>query len=276
MKLLKKIISFMSAVLVIALLVFTICMQLYPKETSSIVGFRFYTVLTNSMEPVIPTYSLVFSKIIDEKETIDPNTIVTFQANRFGQDILLTHYFRKTQVGEDGNTYYRTQGATAPNYDNYETKRSDIIGKYIFHIPYLGKIILFLQSKFGFVMYAELFVIWLINKTIKTRWVEKDEEKKARRANRRRPFALTELMMEHQGEYVLVSGVLLHHMKKPVRFVTAKLTFYDEHHKVIREDKWYLSGKEYLAAEEKKEFTYTLADAKEIKDFEIHIIKYKH
>ena len=83
---------------------------------------------------------------------------VTFHANRFGKDILLTHYFKKTQV-KDGITYYRTQGASAKDYDNYETTRSDIIGKYMFHIPYLGKIFLFLKSPFGLLMYAELAAV---------------------------------------------------------------------------------------------------------------------
>lgn len=178
MKKLKKITSIMSAIVLIALFVFVVCMQINPDETSRVIGFRFYTVLTDSMEPVIPTYSLVFSKMVDEDDEIKPNDIVTFKANRFGEDILLTHYFRKTQYGDDGNLYYRTQGATADDYDNYETSRSDIIGTYVFHIPYLGKIFLFMQSKFGFLLYAELLVILLINKTILARMEEKEKKDK--------------------------------------------------------------------------------------------------
>lgn len=177
MKKLKKITSIMSAIILIALFVFVVCMQIYPDQTSRVIGFRFYTVLTDSMEPVIPTYSLVFSKMVDKDDEIKANDIVTFKANRFGEDILLTHYFRKTQIGNDGNLYYRTQGANADDYDNYETSRSDIIGNYVFHIPYLGKIFLFLQSKFGFLLYAELLVIFLINKTILSRMEEKENNK---------------------------------------------------------------------------------------------------
>lgn len=178
MKKLKRITSIMSAIVLIALFAFVVCMQIYPNETSRVIGFRFYTVLTDSMEPVIPTYSLVFSKMVDEDDEIKPNDIVTFKANRFGEDILLTHYFRKTQYGDDGNLYYRTQGATADDYDNYETSRSDIIGTYVFHIPYLGKVFLFMQSKFGFLLYAELLVILLINKTILARIEEKEKNSK--------------------------------------------------------------------------------------------------
>lgn len=273
MKLFKKITTFMSAIVTIALLVFVISMQLYPEETSRVVGYRFYTVLTNSMEPVIPTYSLVFSKMIDEDDPLPPDTIVTFKANRFGQDILLTHYFRETMIGQDGNVYYRTQGATAPDYDNYETSRSDIIGKYVFHIPYLGKIFLFLQSKFGFVMYAELFVIWLVNKTIKTRWDEKAQEKKIKK---KRPFAITELELVENEGCLILSGHLENNTKKAVRYVVARLTFLDEDKNIVKEDKWYLVGKEALGSGEKTSFTYTVTEADVVKDFEIHIIKYKH
>lgn len=272
MKLLKKITTFISAIVVIALLVFVVCMQMYPEDTSKVVGYRFYTVLTNSMEPVIPTYSLVFSKMIDEDEEIKPNTIVTFKANRFGEDILLTHYFRKTQE-KDGVLYYRTQGATAPDYDNYETSRKDIIGTYVFHIPYLGKIFLFLKSKFGFVMYGELFVIWLINKTIKTRWDEKAREKHIKK---KRAFTITELALEEGKDCLVLSGYLRNNMKKPVHYVSARIKFYDANHQLVKEDLWYLADKNYLKQDEMVKFEYLLLDYEGIEDFEIHVIKYKH
>ena len=135
----------------------------FPDKVAEVTGYRLYTVLSDSMEPKIPTYSLVLTKLIPVEKTIQPDTIVT-----------LTHYFRETQIGNDGNTYYRTQAEGKDFFDNYETKRSDIIGEYIYHIPYIGKIFLFLKSSFGLVYMGELFVIYLINILIKTRWKEKE------------------------------------------------------------------------------------------------------
>ena len=60
-------------------------------------------------------------------------------------------------------------------YDNYETKRSDILGTYVYHIPFLGKVFLFLKSTFGFVLYGELLVIYLVNRLIQQRWEEKEK-----------------------------------------------------------------------------------------------------
>ena len=120
MQLRKKWLKLISAALLTVLLSCLLSAVFWPEKTSQFIGYRFYTVLTDSMEPIIPTHSLVFSKRIDEDEPLQPDTIVTFHANRFGKDILLTHYFKKTQV-KDGITYYRTQGASAKDYDNYET-----------------------------------------------------------------------------------------------------------------------------------------------------------
>lgn len=171
----KNIIQMIRKILIVELvLLFTVIIY-FPDQVSGLVGYRFYTVYTDSMEPTIPTYSLVLSRLIPEDEAIEPNTIVTFEANRFGDDILLTHYFRETQYGDDGNLYYRTQAEGVDNYDAYETKRSDIIGKYVAHVPFIGKVFLFLKSPFGFIFYGEMAVIMLINKLIRTKWEEKEK-----------------------------------------------------------------------------------------------------
>lgn len=158
------------------LLAITVAMNRYPEETSKFLGFKFYVVLTDSMEPKIPTHSVVFTRMLKEDSIVKPNSIVTFKADRFGEEVVLTHYFRETQK-KDGQVFYRTQGATAPDFDNYETAREDIIGEYLFHVPFIGKMILLFQGPFGLVLLAEWGVIMLVNKTILAFWQEKDKKK---------------------------------------------------------------------------------------------------
>ena len=172
----KKLVHLYFILCIIFLLVVPISMHFQPELVSKFLGFRFYVVLTNSMEPTIPTYSLVFTRIIDEEKVIKPNTIVTFNANRDGEDVLITHYYRDT-VEHDGVTYYRTQPeGIKDQYDSYKTTRQDIIGEYVFHIPYIGRTFLFLQSQFGFLLYAQWGIIFLINKVIKSVWKEKEDK----------------------------------------------------------------------------------------------------
>lgn len=282
MRILKRSMKIISTALLTVLLVYIVSAAVWPKQTSQFIGYRFYTVLTDSMEPKIPTFSLVFSKLIDEDEPIAPNTIVTFQADRFGEDILLTHFFRKTQE-KNGITYYRTQGATAKDYDNYETKRSDIIGVYLFHIPYLGKIFLFLKSPFGFIMYGELAVILMINRVIRTRWEEKDKEivekqealeKLTIQMRRKLPITGVEAVI-YMDDTLQLTATLTNRFAQPVYFVVARMSFYDAQKKEVYSQKWYLCGKEGVLPKESKTFSYTLPEAEEISHYQIEILSYK-
>lgn len=178
MKLFKKCLNIFYIVLIVLLFLFTLGMQTNPEKTSQIMGFRFYTILSDSMEPTIPTYSLVFSKVISSEDTVLEDEIITFKTNLKIEPHLLTHYYRDIQIGPNGKTYYRTQPeGIKDQYDPYYTSKEDIVGSYLFHIPYLGKVILFLQSKFIWIYFAELLIIFLINLYFKTKWEEESEEK---------------------------------------------------------------------------------------------------
>lgn len=92
----RSIKRFISTIFMIEFIFCLVTIVYFPDKVAKITGYRLYTVMTDSMEPTIPTFSLVLTKLIPEDVEIAPNTIVTFQANRFGDDILLTHYFRET------------------------------------------------------------------------------------------------------------------------------------------------------------------------------------
>lgn len=66
MKKIIKIINIIFTIIVISLIAFIVLMKVYPKQTAEFVGFQTYVVLTDSMEPTIPTYSLIATKVIDE------------------------------------------------------------------------------------------------------------------------------------------------------------------------------------------------------------------
>lgn len=148
-------------------------MLFWPQQIRRLVPYSFYAVLSESMEPRIPVYSLVcVKKFTTEKVNLKPQEIITFKANRFGHEIVLTHYFNKTEVNDAGQTIYRTNAEDAPNLDAYQTTRKNLIGSYVFHLPYLGKILLFLQSKYGWILWLEWGSILGINLVIRSFWKE--------------------------------------------------------------------------------------------------------
>ena len=174
MKRLKKMIQKLVSMIILVLMLYLTLMIVKPEKITSHLNYQFYTVLTNSMEPKIPTYSLVLVKKFETDEDIQlhPQQIITFHADRFGQRIIITHHFNKTERTDEGITIYRTNAEGKDQLDIYQTTREDLIGTYLFHIPYIGKIVLFLKSKFGFILYGEFLSIFLINALIKSRWEE--------------------------------------------------------------------------------------------------------
>lgn len=173
MKRLKKMIQTFISVVILVLILYITLMIVNPEK----INYQFYTVLTNSMEPKIPTYSLVLVKKFETDEDIQlhPQQIITFHADRFGQRIIITHHFNKTERTDEGITIYRTNAEGKDQLDIYQTTREDLIGTYLFHIPYIGKIVLFLKSKFGFILYGEFLIIFLVNALIKSRWEEETQ-----------------------------------------------------------------------------------------------------
>ena len=152
----------------------------------------------------------------------------------------------------------------------YKTLRKDIIGTYVFHIPFIGKIFLFLKSKFGILLYAELAVIWLFNKTIRTRWAEKEQVLK-----KQKTLYVDAVEFEALQGHCVLCGELHNDTKFAVRFVKAEIQLYDAQKQLIKKDKWFLTGKDIVASGEHAHFNYTVYDVKEAKYYKIHILSYK-
>ena len=150
---------------------------LFPEQVGRWLPFRCYVVLSESMEPTIPTYSLVLVRQISEDAPLElqPEQIVTFRADRFGEQIIETHRFSHTEWDEEtGRLVYRTHPDPTPDLDRYKTVREDIVGVYVTHVPFLGKVVLFLKSPWALVLLGEELVIFLINRLVRARWEERE------------------------------------------------------------------------------------------------------
>lgn len=165
--------SFITCVGILSFLIlYTI---FFPDVHIEIFPYRFYNVLTNSMEPKIGTNSLVLVKTYDERVKIEKDDIIIFFANRFGEKMIIMHRFSHTEMNEGGETVYKTHPEKSETLDIYDTKKEDILGVYLWHIPYAGKFILFLKSAFGLLWICQIMVIFLIKELISARWEEKQK-----------------------------------------------------------------------------------------------------
>lgn len=170
---LKKLskIGFVTCIVLIPVL--TICAIFLPDIYRKIIPYRFHHVLTNSMEPTISANSLALVKTCDDHIQIEKGDIIVFLATRFGEKIMIMHRFSHTERNEEGEAVYKTHPEGSDTLDIYETKREDILGVYLWHIPYVGKFILFLKSPFGLIWICQIMVILLIHALLSARWEEK-------------------------------------------------------------------------------------------------------
>jgi signal peptidase len=118
----------------------------------SIFGYRFYTVLTPSMEPELSVGDLVIVKLANADD-ISVGDVITFNPSA-DSDAYLTH--RVTEKLEDydgtGITCFKTKGDANESEDGFLIESSRVIGTAGAHIPKLGYIIRFVQLKWYFVI----------------------------------------------------------------------------------------------------------------------------
>jgi len=111
-----------------------------------------------SMQPYINEGDiLIFQGVPPEQ--IQIGDIIFFKVPLEMRDILperITH--RVIEINQDSNgIFFRTQGDNAPP-DTYEVRSSDILGKNIAIIPYIGMIFILLQTPMGMGVVLVLFI----------------------------------------------------------------------------------------------------------------------
>lgn len=102
-------------------------------------GIRPYVVYSGSMEPEIPTGAVVFTK--EEDFSPKEGDIITFRVN----DAIVTHRVIKNQNG-----ICTTKGDANKTADPVSVEQSQIIGRVVFRLPYLGYVIHFLRARIPF------------------------------------------------------------------------------------------------------------------------------
>lgn len=123
----KKILSLLFYVVVGILVVFIFFEVFFPKSTVKVFGFKPYTVITQSMEPVLMEDDLIF--VTNPKyEELKPDDIITFSVDIYNDGVMdiVTHYiYSVTTV--DGERVYRTHGYQLP-VDAWQLSDEDILG----------------------------------------------------------------------------------------------------------------------------------------------------
>ena len=143
-KTLKKIWSIVNGILIAIVLVLAMLLV-----GTRLFGVKPYVVLSGSMEPTYLTGSMIYVVDVDtaSMEVGDP---VTFYLDK-ARTTVATH--RIIEVIEDKSNpdakYYRTKGDNNDEADTDPVHSSNVIGKPVFSIPYLGYLANFVQTQPG-------------------------------------------------------------------------------------------------------------------------------
>lgn len=116
-----------------------------------IFGINPYVILSGSMEPGIPTGSVVYIDTHDKD--VHEGDIIAFQSGS-GKGAMVTH--RAVKINEDGTI--TTKGDNNEVEDLAPLSPEYVVGKYTFHIPNLGAIMNELDNKKKIVIAAFLIL----------------------------------------------------------------------------------------------------------------------
>lgn len=144
----KKVLITISKViygLVVLTVVALACLFIGTKV--DLFGYELRVVQSGSMEPAIPTGSVV---LIAPAAVYEVGDVVTYHTGRAGS-IPVTHRIIKKTVGEQ-HTYYATQGDANEDVDPSPVAHQRVMGKVTTHLPYVGYVIEFARTPLGFAL----------------------------------------------------------------------------------------------------------------------------
>lgn len=128
------------------------------KGVSKIGKYAFCNVLTGSMSPTIDPGSLIIVKGLD-KEDIKVNDVVTIVSEETKS--VITH-----RIVEVNGENYITKGDANNTVDSFKVNYEMVVGKVILTIPFIGKVIEFIQINIIHIMFG-IVILYILLEVLK-------------------------------------------------------------------------------------------------------------
>lgn len=167
----KVVSTIINVILVIAIVLAILATYISYVSTSgsgvpSILGFRVFSIQTDSMYDTLLPGDLIIDTAVREPEELQKEDIITYWTVIDGERVLNTH--RIVEI-YDANGYlvFATKGDNNKTVDTLTVHEAEVVGKYSFRIPSLGKVFDYLQTSTGFLIVVVIpVVIFLIYQLI--------------------------------------------------------------------------------------------------------------
>ena len=161
----KKIAEYLMTGIVIVLLLAAVLIFFAPRF-----GWQVDTVLSGSMEPAIPTGSILVSRTV-ASDSINVGDIITFSGS--GRDRFITH--RVTAIDRTNGIVFTTKGDANNAEDPYPVPAENVVGKVLVHIPFLGFIFSFVKTPLGILLMLVIPGLLIIGLELREFWDTYDD-----------------------------------------------------------------------------------------------------
>ena len=157
----KKALSIVKKILVLAIVLVAVCMMIFTivsvttfdRTDRDVFGYKAFIVLSDSMSATdFSAGDLVLTKEVDPS-TLQIGDIIAYQSiNTENYGEVVTHKIRELVTTAEGNPGFITYGTTTDTNDENIVEYSFVLGKYQTHLPGVGKFFEFLKTTPGYIV----------------------------------------------------------------------------------------------------------------------------
>ena len=182
-KILSTVVTVISVLMIVFALIFILAVVMTkPGQAPSVFGYSMFRVLSGSMEPTIPTNSMILVKHTSPSQ-VEAGDVISFYSSdpELGGSVN-TH--RVVSVDKQNGVYvFETKGDANLIVDKYTTSGADLIGVVVFSSLFLGQTVRLLSNPIVFIpiIMIPLLALLLLNlvKTVRlAKQAAKEEEEK--------------------------------------------------------------------------------------------------
>lgn len=178
MEIVKKIIKWAISILLLFVIIvnFTLIIksEINKDEIPDFLGYTPFIIVSGSMEPTIKTNEVIVTQKIN-KSDIKVGDVLSYKSSK--DDIVITHRLIEIKI-ENGEEVYVMKGDNNLSVDDEKITYSQIQGKYINTIPFIGILVSYIKTPIGMAMVIGVVILIYIIFDIIQRMFEKDEVEK--------------------------------------------------------------------------------------------------
>ena len=162
----KAIAEWVLIAIALCIVVFTIIsVTFFDKNDRSIFGFRAYVCMSDSMKATdFGAGDIVVVKEVEPSTLVKDDIIAYVSSEADSQGKTITHKIRNIKRLSGAEPTFVTYGTTTGMNDKEEVTYSQVVGKYVFRIPFIGNVFLFLQTVLGYMLcvFLPLMILFVL------------------------------------------------------------------------------------------------------------------